>query len=51
MSTDNTNQGKNIQSNSSTNPAQKVKAPQLPTKLEFTYEKEKDKNTKEENNQ
>lgn len=48
MSTNNVNNTKDSTSNSYTNPAQKVKVPPLPTKTEFT--KEKDKNTAKENN-
>lgn len=48
MSTDKT-QEKDIISTPNTNPAQQVKPPQLPTKIEYT--KEKENNPQKENNQ
>lgn len=52
MSTDKT-QEKDIISTPNTNPAQQVKPPQLPTKIEYTkeYTKEKENNPQKENNQ
>lgn len=48
MSTNNENKVKDSTSNSNMNPAQGIKFPSLPTKTEFT--KEKNTNTPKENN-